>query len=70
MNKFILAVALTLASTLAVAQSFEAVDIDQDGAISMEEAAVIEDLDFAAVDENQDGSLSLEEYTAATEPAK
>ena len=45
--------------------SFEEVDANADGLISMEEAAAIEGLDFATADTNQDGSLDQEEYAAA-----
>ena len=45
--------------------SFEEVDANADGQISMEEAAAIEGLDFATADVNQDGALNQEEYTAA-----
>lgn len=68
MNKTLLsAAALILASGLAFAghPAFEDVDADQDGAISQEEAAAVEGLDFAAADTDQSGSLSPEEYEAA-----
>lgn len=45
--------------------AFEDVDTNGDGAISQEEAAAVEGLDFATADANQDGSLSREEYEAA-----
>ena len=45
--------------------SFEEVDANADGQISMEEAAAIEGLDFATADVDQDGALNPEEYTAA-----
>ncbi|HEX9877749.1 MAG TPA: hypothetical protein VGC50_13940 [Gammaproteobacteria bacterium] len=53
---------------IAVAQempAFEDVDANGDGAISAEEAAAVEGLDFAAKDTDQSGSLSREEYEAA-----
>ena len=61
------AAALMLVSGLAFAahHTFEDVDADQDGAISQEEAAAVEGLDFAAADTDQNGSLSPEEYEAA-----
>jgi hypothetical protein len=52
----------------AVAQempAFEDLDTNSDGAISQEEAAAVEGLDFAAADTDQSGSLSREEYEAA-----
>jgi hypothetical protein len=57
-------------SALALAQgapAFEEVDANQDGAISQEEAAVVEGLDFATADANQDGQLSREEYEALSQ---
>lgn len=45
--------------------AFEEVDANGDGAISREEAATIEALDFVSADTDQDGSLSMEEYNAA-----
>jgi hypothetical protein len=45
--------------------AFEDVDANGDGAISAEEAAAVEGLDFAAKDTDQSGSLSREEYEAA-----
>jgi hypothetical protein len=45
--------------------AFEDVDTNGDGAISQEEAAAVEGLDFASADTDQNGSLSLEEYEAA-----
>ncbi len=44
--------------------SFEEVDANANGQISMEEAAAIEGLDFATADTNQDGALDQEEYAA------
>ena len=44
--------------------SFEEVDANADGQISMEEAAAIEGLDFATADVDQDGALTPEEYAA------
>jgi len=67
MKKFATLFALGF-STVALAQSsapsFEEVDTNADGAISREEASVIEGLGFDRMDANQDGSLSREEYTA------
>jgi hypothetical protein len=58
-------------SAVALAQggapAFEEVDSNADGAITREEASVIEGLDFDRLDANQDGLLSREEYTAAQE---
>jgi hypothetical protein len=68
MNKLTILLATTLgASTLALAQAlppFEAVDANQDGSISRDEAIVVEGLDFDSADANQDGQLSREEYEA------
>ncbi len=44
--------------------SFEEVDANADGQISMVEATAIEGLDFATADTNQDGALDQEEYAA------
>jgi EF hand len=55
-------------SALALAQdapSFDNVDTNMDGAISPQEASVIEGLDFTAADKNQDGKLDRAEYEAA-----
>jgi hypothetical protein len=68
MTKYLLALAAIGFSGLALAQelpSFEEVDTNADGQISMEEAAAIEGLDFATADTNQDGALDQEEYAAA-----
>jgi hypothetical protein len=46
--------------------AFEDVDTNGDGAISAQEAAAVEGLDFKQADTNQDGKLSKEEYQAAT----
>lgn len=57
-------------STAALAQdvpSFEEVDANRDGLISMEEAAAVEGLDFATADTNQDGVIDRAEYSALTE---
>lgn len=65
-----IAVLISGFSGLALAQGlplFEQVDANGDGAISREEASVIEALDFDAVDANQDGSLDREEYAAAAQ---
>lgn len=55
-------------SGLAFAQAavFEQVDVNQDGMISAEEAAVVEGLDFGAADLNGDGMLDKTEFEAAT----
>ena len=54
-------------SAVAFAQSaaFEEVDVNQDGIITVEEAATIEGLDFGAADLNGDGMLDKAEYEAA-----
>ena len=61
---FILALASGLA--FAAAPSFEEVDANADGAISQDEATVVEGLDFASADTDSNGTLSAEEYAAAT----
>jgi len=69
MNKFWLVLSALGFSAAVMAQttlpSFEEVDANSDGQISMEEAAAIEGLDFATADADQDGALSQEEYAAA-----
>jgi EF hand len=68
MKKFWLVMSALGFSAAAMAQStlpsFEEVDANADGQISMEEAAAIEGLDFATADANQDGALDQEEYAA------
>jgi len=69
MKKF-LAIALVagFASTAALAADFTAVDADQNGSVSMEEAkAAMPDLDddaFNAADGDQSGELSADEFAA------
>jgi hypothetical protein len=66
--RYLLALAAIGFSGAVLAQelpSFEEVDTNADGQISMEEAAAIEGLDFATADTNQDGALDQEEYAAA-----
>lgn len=48
------------------ATSFQTVDADSNGAISMDEARAVSGLDFAKADKNGDGQLSKSEYEAAT----
>lgn len=59
-----------LASFAAAATSnppFEEVDIDRDGAISPEEAVVIEGIDWSKADINRDGILDPAEYDSLCE---
>lgn len=70
MKKLLIPAALILASGLAVAGSesapdFAELDVNADGVLSQEEAAMVEGLDFSAADQDQDGSLNEEEYKAA-----
>lgn len=44
---------------------FEQADTNQDGAVTRDEAATIEGLDFDAADVNRDGKLDRSEYLAA-----
>jgi hypothetical protein len=53
-------------AALAAAPAFTEVDTDQSGTISIEEATVVEGLDFTKADANQDGALDEAEYGAAT----
>lgn len=68
MKKFLFVLSALGFSAAALAQSalpsFEEIDANADGQISMEEAAAIEGLDFATADANQDGALDQEEYAA------
>jgi len=52
------------------AVTFEALDVDQDSAISKEEAAACEALQqgFESADANQDGKLDAAEYAAIMTP--
>ena len=50
---------------MAAPPAFQDVDINQDGAITAEEAAQVEGLDMTTADVNGDGKLTMEEYTAA-----
>jgi hypothetical protein len=53
-------------AALAGAPAFAEVDIDQNGMISVEEATVVEGLDFSKADANGDGALDEAEWGAAT----
>lgn len=55
----------TLASA-AWAADFVDLDTNADGVLSVEEAAIAEDLDLVAADTDGDGVISVEEYDAAT----
>lgn len=48
------------------ATSFQTVDADGNGAISMDEARAVSGLDFAKADKNGDGQLSKSEFESAT----
>jgi hypothetical protein len=63
----LLALGLFSAGAVATAPTFEALDANQDGVISVDEAAVVEGLDIASADTDGDGVLSRKEYEAATE---
>ncbi len=67
MKKALIPATLALASGIAIAAGpgFTQVDTNQDGALSQEEASLVEGLDFEAVDQDKNGVLSIEEYTAA-----
>ncbi|QBQ54299.1 hypothetical protein [Nitrosococcus wardiae] len=47
------------------APDFSEVDMDQDGSLSRDEAALVEGLDFDIADKDRNGILSKEEYNAA-----
>lgn len=53
-----------LASTSALAATFDEVDADQDGMVSAEEAQAA-GIDMTTADANQDGSLDQGEFEAA-----
>lgn len=61
----VLFLTLFTGAAFATPPSFADVDTDGDGAISTEEASVVEGLDFAAADTDGNGSLSQEEYETA-----
>ena len=68
MKKFLaILLASGFASTAALAADFSAVDADQNGSVTMEEAkAAMPDLTddaFKAADGDQNGELSAEEFT-------
>lgn len=44
---------------------FDKIDLDEDGSLSRDEAALVEDLDFDNADKDENGVLSEEEYNAA-----
>lgn len=48
------------------ATSFQKIDADGNGAVSMDEARSVPGLDFAKADKNGDGQLSKSEYESAT----
>jgi hypothetical protein len=70
MKLFALLLALALGGlgysgvALAAPPTFEEVDINADGMITPEEAAMVEGLDFEAADLDGDGVLSPDEYEA------
>jgi len=53
------------ASKSSGATSFQKLDADGNGAISMDEARAVSGLDFSKADKNGDGQLSKSEYEAA-----
>ncbi|MDN3520295.1 hypothetical protein [Halomonas ramblicola] len=63
----VLPLALLFGASVAVANpaSFSDLDVDGDGALSAEEAAAVEGLDFEAADADGDGALNEEEFEAA-----
>jgi hypothetical protein len=50
--------------------SFDLVDQDDDGLVSLEEAKTVDGLDFAAADADESSSLSRQEYSLAMEKAR
>ena len=61
-----LAFSFFAATAFAAAPAFEEVDANQDGAVSLEEAAAVgisKDM-FAKLDADQNGVLSMDEYKA------
>ncbi|WP_105201208.1 MULTISPECIES: calmodulin [unclassified Pseudoalteromonas] len=71
MNKTSKAIALiglvSASSAFAMDLEFNTVDVDSDGAISMEEAAQYPELmqEFKDLDSNKDGQLSEQEFATA-----
>ncbi len=55
---------LTTAAYAGDMPEFSEVDVNADGVLSVDEASVIEGLDFATADTDSDGAISLEEYAA------
>ncbi len=68
MKKVLIPTALILASGIAIAgsESFTLLDINQDGALSQEEAAAVQGLDFSAADQDGNAALSQDEFMAVT----
>ncbi len=68
----LLPLALLFGASVAVANpaTFADLDTDGDGALSTEEAAAVEGLDFETADADGDGALNEEEFKAAKEEMK
>lgn len=68
MKKLLIPAALLFTASTVYAgdmPNFTDVDADGDGALTLDEASVVEGFDFTAADIDGDGSVTLDEYAAA-----
>lgn len=54
------------AAVSAITMTFDDLDVNEDGILSAEEAAIVRGLELESADTNRDGELSRKEYETAT----